>query len=930
MDVGLFAKPSNLSVGNKEDCMRKKSLRLRRKLFVYIAVGLLALTVSLSVSTMLPTYNRLVAAEDNNIYHAAQTRAMAINEWVKRSKDVTLQITSRTRIRQELEKYNDGKISLAQLKAFTEPKLEDAMHISKDILGITRLDRKRHIVASCGLSLPKDKWPQLILRAESMITFTPILSRYDSVVIIGAPIMNRAGKLLGTDFVFVDPSRLKNISQNYKGLGKTSEIVLGYASCKQICTVFPFKVENKQFSTVAALDGSLQLFLQNAINGKDGIEHVGKTVVAYAPVAGSPLGLLIVQSEEELYSDLHSKLIVLSLFSFLIYLVFLFGFWYAMKPLAGRIQMRTSELKATISDRTLHLQKEISERKQAEEALRLNEMRLETQWQLSQMTKKSLKEIMDFALEQGVGLTNSQIGYLAFMNENETVLTMHSWSKQAMKECGIKDKPFLFHVDKTGLWGEAIRQRKPIITNDYDQSPLKQGYPEGHVAITRHMNVPVFDGDKIVVVAGVGNKEMPYDDGDVRQLTMLMQGMWTIVKRERAEEALRESEEKLSRSQKMESLGLLAGGVAHDLNNILSGIVSYPELLLMKLPEDSELRKPLETILSSGNKATAIVQDLLTTARGVASSKSPLNINNVVEEYLTSPEYNKLNHYHPGVEFSTGLDGDLMNIDGSLIHIRKVVMNLASNAAEAIHGRGVVTISTRNCYVDLPIKGYEHVNIGEYAVLQISDNGPGISQDDLKRIFEPFYSKKVMGRSGTGLGLAVVWNVLQDHKGYIDVRSDENGTTFELYFPITRNEMWKKDSTLSFQQYKGNGEVVLIIDDVESQRDISARMMDILGYKTTAVSCGEEAIGYLKENSADILLLDMIMDPGINGRETYEKIINIHPNQKAIIVSGFAETDEVKATQQLGAGRFVKKPFRIEEIGVALKGELDRTQVREG
>jgi CheY-like chemotaxis protein len=229
-----------------------------------------------------------------------------------------------------------------------------------------------------------------------------------------------------------------------------------------------------------------------------------------------------------------------------------------------------------------------------------------------------------------------------------------------------------------------------------------------------------------------------------------------------------------------------------------------------------------------------------------------------------------------------------------------------------------------NHYVDSPFRGYDNVKIGEYAILSVSDDGSGISSDDLERIFEPFYTKKAMGRSGTGLGLAVVWNVVQDHRGYIDTTTDENGTTFELYFPITRDEISDKDLTIPAKDYKGNGETILVVDDVESQREISAKFLELLGYKTKVVSSGEEAVEYLKENTVNLLLLDMIMDPGINGRETYERIVKDHPNQKAIIISGFAETDEVMETQRLGAGQYIKKPFTLEKIGLTVKEELEK------
>ena len=443
--------------------------------------------------------------------------------------------------------------------------------------------------------------------------------------------------------------------------------------------------------------------------------------------------------------------------------------------------------------------------------------------------------------------------------------------------------------------------------------------------ITRSIVKSIHALHKGIEIIGKGN--LDYKVGtdskdEIGELSRAFDEMSEKLKKSTA--SMRESEEKLARSKKMESLGLLAGGVAHDLNNVLSGIVSYPELLLLDLPEDSKLRKPITTIQESGHRATAIVQDLLTMARGVAATKEPLNLNDLIGDYLNSPEFKKLEHIYPTVEIKTNLDSDLFNVSGSNVHIRKMVMDLVLNAMEAIDGSGNVTISTMNRYIDRPLRGYDNINIGEYVVLAVSDDGPGISSDDLKRIFEPFFTKKVMGRSGTGLGLAVVWNVVQDHKGYIDVTTDENGTTFELYFPITREEISGKDLSIPIKDYKGNGETILVVDDMENQREISCNILDRLGYKTKAVSSGEEAVEYLKENTVDLLFLDMIMDPGINGRETYERIIEIHPKQKAIIVSGFAETDEVKKTQKLGAGQYIKKPLTLKKIGLAVKKELEK------
>jgi PAS domain S-box-containing protein len=222
-----------------------------------------------------------------------------------------------------------------------------------------------------------------------------------------------------------------------------------------------------------------------------------------------------------------------------------------------------------------------------EEALRLDESRLEAVWQLSQMTRATLKEITDFALEEGVRLTKSQIGYLAFMNEDETVLTMQAWSKTAMKECAITDKPLVYPLETTGLWGEAVRQRRPILTNDYAApNPYKKGYPAGHVEIQRHLNIPVFDGDRIVAVAGVGNKEEEYDESDVRQLTLLMNGMWWQVKRQRAEEALTAEVERGIYFQHLLIHTCMDGIVAHDIEGIIRTFNETAARILGYEPEE--------------------------------------------------------------------------------------------------------------------------------------------------------------------------------------------------------------------------------------------------------------------------------------------------------------------------------------------------------
>jgi signal transduction histidine kinase/ActR/RegA family two-component response regulator len=396
-----------------------------------------------------------------------------------------------------------------------------------------------------------------------------------------------------------------------------------------------------------------------------------------------------------------------------------------------------------------------------------------------------------------------------------------------------------------------------------------------------------------------------------------------IQQRIKAESERNEMASQLQRSQKMEAVGRLASGVAHDLNNILSGIVSYPELLLLDLPENSQQRKPLETIQKSGLKATAIVQDLLSLARRGVCNSEVVDFTAVVEDYLYSPEYCKMLSFHPDVKVQTQIKPTFPNIQGTPSQLSKVVMNLVNNAAEAMPDGGTIHLKVSNRYIDTPFLGYEKIEEGEYLYFSVQDTGIGIEKKDFEHIFEPFYTKKVMGRSGTGLGMAVVWGTVKDLNGYIDIESDTGkGTRIDLYVPISRKPIPKTQVDSSIDELKGAGETILVVDDVVEQREIATSILIRLGYRAEAVASGEEALDYITTHSVDLVLLDMIMDPGMDGCETYKKILVIRPGQKALIASGFSESDRVKQTLKMGAGCYIRKPYALEKLALTVKNEL--------
>lgn len=526
------------------------------------------------------------------------------------------------------------------------------------------------------------------------------------------------------------------------------------------------------------------------------------------------------------------------------------------------------------------LKEEIADRKQAEEALKESKTFLRSLIQ-------TIPDLVWLKDQQGKYLAcNSRFeGFFGAKEKDIIGKTDYDFVSKEMADF------FRKHDKAAMVKGRSGRNEETVVFAD-----------DGHSEILETIKTPMFRSNgELSGVLGIGRD---------------------ITERKQAEEKKEALEARLQRAEKMEAIGTLAGGVAHDLNNVLSGLVSYPDLMLMDLPEDSPLRKPILVIQNSGNKAAAIVQDLLTLARRGVSTSEVTNVNEVIHEYFESPEYQKLKSFYPKVHIETHLEKDLLNILSSPLHLSKTVMNLVSNATEALSGGGTVNITTKNQYIEVPIIGYDEIKAGDYVVLTVSDDGIGIAASDLKRIFEPFYTKKVMGRSGTGLGMSVVWGTVKDHNGYISVESIEGkGATFKLYFPVTRKQAGKVAS-VTLETYMGKGEKVLVVDDMEEQRQIATMLLTKLGYSVDAVSSGEEAIEYMKSNSTDLLFLDMIMDPGIDGLDTYKNILELHPGQKAVIASGFTETDRAKEALQLGAGQYVKKPYTLEKVGLAVKAEL--------
>lgn len=372
-----------------------------------------------------------------------------------------------------------------------------------------------------------------------------------------------------------------------------------------------------------------------------------------------------------------------------------------------------------------------------------------------------------------------------------------------------------------------------------------------------------------------------------------------------------------SRAHRLETAGQIAGQVAHDFNNLLAPLMAYPDFIRDELPPGNRAEKFLTAIENAARQIAEINQQLLTLGRRGHYNQEPMNLNTIVREVLS-----QMDPSGPSLEIKTNLADDLMNIKAGGAQIHRVIANLIANARDAMMDVGKINITTENIYVDRDFGNYTRVARGEYAKLTIADSGSGIPEDNLQKIFDPFFTTKTTDKKkGSGLGLSVVDAVIKDHNGYIDIESRLGlGTSMYVYLPITReasNETAKEDII-------GGSAQILVVDDDKVQREVTAELLGRLGYTVKTASGGEEAIRILKSRQYDLLILDMIMPPGIDGAETLRRTLEIYPGQKALIISGFSESERVNEALRLGAGAYIRKPLNLKAIASAVRKELDR------
>jgi PAS domain S-box-containing protein len=412
--------------------------------------------------------------------------------------------------------------------------------------------------------------------------------------------------------------------------------------------------------------------------------------------------------------------------------------------------------------------------------------------------------------------------------------------------------------------------------------------------------------------------ERPYfENGKVVGLIGVARDISNIVAHEEEKQRLTLQ---VQRAERMETLAMLAGGVAHDLNNTLGPLVAYPDLILSSLDENAEHRGEIEEMQRAAKQAAGIVQDLLSMARRGRYQMSPLNLNAMIEKYLQSANYREQTQLHPLVFIELSLDPKLPSVNGSSHHLYTALMNLVVNAFDAIPDGGTIRIITE-ANMSCPSKRQGIAPEHSFVRLRVSDTGCGIPADVVDRIFEPYFSTKIVGRSGSGLGLAVVHGIIADHNGFIEILSTVGeGTSFDIYLPLTEQIAELPPKEIS---HLNGHELVLVVDDLSDQRRVASTLLRGLGYKVQTASSLKEALSVATAYSIKGVVLDMLLDESYDGLDAHLQLREIHPNIPTVVVSGYVPTQRVQSILDTGQAAFVAKPFTYSELGSALRRVLD-------
>lgn len=535
---------------------------------------------------------------------------------------------------------------------------------------------------------------------------------------------------------------------------------------------------------------------------------------------------------------------------------------------------------------------------------------------LEYSTDHDSKELLREFLDEAEILTGSEIGFYHFVDEEQKNLTLTTWSTNTLKCCKAEGEGTHYPVADAGIWVESIRKRKTVIHNDYKTAKGKKGLPPGHTPVLRELVVPVMRGNKIKAILGVGNKKSPYDDYDSSVIEQLAELAFETVVRKQTQEYNAKLEENFAHAGRMEAIGRLAGGVAHDFNNMLSVIIGHCELAMERADNDRELSDHLNEIKKAAERSADLSRQLLAFARKQTAVPKKLDINAVISDMIKMLK--RLIGEEVCLNWKPSAAASIVEMDP--MQIEQIVVNLCINARDSIDGAGSIYIETENLSFG---KDYCNLNPefnpGDFVLVTVTDTGRGISREEQKHIFEPFYTTKEKGK-GTGLGLSTVYGIVRQNQGFIHLYSEPGkGSSFKIYLPVCKSAEIIPEKKTDEAIMMGNRETVLLVEDETMILRLGEKILTSLGYCVLASTSPADALEIAEKykNLIKLLITDIIM-PEMNGKELSDKIKEIIPDIKIIFMSGY--TANVISRQGIleGGIEFIRKPFSRNEFAAKI------------
>jgi signal transduction histidine kinase/CheY-like chemotaxis protein len=490
-------------------------------------------------------------------------------------------------------------------------------------------------------------------------------------------------------------------------------------------------------------------------------------------------------------------------------------------------------------------------------------------------------EIYKFALQKAVDLTGSRVGYLHTVHADQENLSLTVWSDETLRQCTAAYDSH-YPLSAAGIWADSVRTRRPAVHNDYPNEPARHGYPAGHFPIIRHVSVPVVSGGLVCMVIGVGNKATPYDDADVSELQVVAAEIAKVVDRKNLET-------QLHNAQKLEAVGKLAGGVAHEFNNLLSAVLGYASLLRQPSLDLERARLYGAEIQRLAEHGAEVTAGLLAFSQRHERPMAPLEVNAMLRQFKTG--LSQL--VREDIRFEIVFGSLPLWVEADAGQLQQVFLNLVLNAGDAMPRGGALHISVRPATPADIMRMNVAPHPGGYALVSITDTGDGIVPEVRDRIFEPFFTTKGVGR-GSGLGLSVVYGILQSHGGVIDVDSTPGGgTEIRLFLPLLPHQPAAAEHAMAPPAAAAPaprpGGKILLVEDNDAVRLVTRYVLEHAGYGVIEAVDGDDAVAQFRAHRPELALVvsDLVM-PKRSGWEFYETVDGPASGVKFIFLSGYS------------------------------------------